>query len=144
MGVTLTLFGLLVGKKVLSMLGAPNELIDESWSYLRVTCYGMIFIVFSIVFRSILAGEGDMKFPVMVAAIGTLLNIILDPIFIFDLDEYGGFGLDMGVKGAAAASVVSQMIVFFIFISELKFGRCLTTDFVFCKNLLSIIRNYTY
>ena len=42
-----------------------------------------------------------MKFPVMVAATGTILNIILDPIFIFDLDEYGGFGLDMGVKGAA-------------------------------------------
>ena len=116
MGITLTFFGLLTGKKVLSMLGSPEELIDESWSYLRVTCYGMMFIVFSIVFRSILAGEGDMKFPVMVAAIGTILNIILDPIFIFDLDEYGGFGLGMGVRGAAAASVVSQMIVFFIFI----------------------------
>ena len=115
MGVTLTFFGLLTCKKVLSMLGSPEELIDESWSYLRVTCYGMMFIVFSIVFRSILAGEGDMKFPVMVAATGTILNIILDPIFIFDLDEYGGFGLDMGVKGAAAASGVSQMIVFFIF-----------------------------
>ena len=121
MGVTLTFFGLLTGKKVLSMLGSPEELIDESWSYLRVTCYGMMFIVFSIVFRSILAGEGDMKFPVMVAATGTILNIILDPIFIFDLDEYGGFGLGMGVKGAAAASVVSQMIVFFIFIFMLFF-----------------------
>ncbi len=121
MGITLTFFGLLFGKNVLSALGSPSELIDESWSYLRVTCYGMMFIVFSIVFRSILAGEGDMKFPVMVAATGTILNIILDPIFIFDLDEYGGFGLDMGVKGAAAASVVSQMIVFFIFIFMLFF-----------------------
>ena len=57
-----------------------------------------------------------MKFPVMVAAIGTVLNIILDPIFIFDLDEYGGFGLGMGVKGAAAATVVSQIVVFSIFV----------------------------
>jgi len=121
MGICLTTFGLLLGKDVLSILGSPKELLDESWDYLRVTCYGMIFIVFSIVFRSILAGEGDMKFPVMVAATGTILNIILDPIFIFDLDEYGGFGLDMGVKGAAAASVVSQMIVFFIFIFMLFF-----------------------
>ena len=121
MGISLTTFGLLLGKDVLSILGSPKELLDESWDYLRVTCYGMIFIVFSIVFRSILAGEGDMKFPVMVAATGTILNIILDPIFIFDLDEYGGFGLDMGVKGAAAASVVSQMIVFFIFIFMLFF-----------------------
>ena len=58
-----------------------------------------------------------MKFPVMVAVIGTVLNIILDPIFIFNLERYGGFGLGMGVEGAAAASVVSQMIVFSIFIS---------------------------
>ena len=144
MGVSLTVLGLLTGKKVLAMLGSPSELIDESWSYLRVTCYGMIFIVFSIVFRSILAGEGDMKFPVMVAATGTILNIILDPIFIFDLDEYGGFGLDMGVKGAAAASVVSQMIVFFIFTFMLLFKdhAYITFDmqnFTFSKDVMKEI-----
>ena len=113
LGFTLTVFGLILGRDVLSMLGAPSEMLDESWSYLKVTCYGMTFIVFSIVFRSILAGEGDMKFPVMVAAIGTILNIILDPIFIFDLN---GFGFGMGVEGAAMATVVSQIIVFLIFI----------------------------
>tara|TARA_X000001036_G_scaffold9399_1_gene8350 strand:- start:1530 stop:2927 length:1398 start_codon:yes stop_codon:yes gene_type:complete len=116
LGLTLTIAGLILGKDVLSMLGAPKEMLDESWGYLRVTCYGMTFVVFAIVFRSILAGEGDMKFPVMVAVIGTVLNIILDPIFIFNLERYGGFGLGMGVEGAAAASVVSQMIVFSIFI----------------------------
>ena len=116
LGLSLTAFGLLIGKKVLSGLGTPDEMLDESWSYLKVTCYGMTFIVFAIVFRSILAGEGDMKFPVMVAVIGTILNLILDPIFIFNLDKYGGFGLGMGVEGAALASVVSQTIVFTIFV----------------------------
>ena len=116
LGISLTVFGLLLGKKVLSTLGAPDEMLEESWDYLRVTCYGMTFIVFAIVFRSILAGEGDMKFPVMVAVIGTILNLILDPIFIFNLDKYGGFGLGMGVEGAALASVVSQTIVFSIFV----------------------------
>ena len=38
MGITLTVFGLLVGKRVLSILGSPSELIEESWSYLEVTC----------------------------------------------------------------------------------------------------------
>ena len=116
LGLSLTNFGLLIGKKVLSDLGTPDEMLDESWSYLKVTCYGMTFIVFAIVFRSILAGEGDMKFPVMVAVIGTILNLILDPIFIFNLERYGGFGLGMGVEGAALASVVSQTIVFTIFV----------------------------
>ena len=57
-----------------------------------------------------------MKFPVMVAAIGTILNIILDPIFIFELEDYGGIGLGMGVEGAALARVLSQTIVFSIFV----------------------------
>ena len=119
LGLTLTIFGLILGKDVLSTLGAPDEMLDESWSYLRVTCYGMTFIVFAIVFRSILAGEGDMKFPVAVAVIGTVLNVILDPIFIFNLERYGGFGLGMGVEGAALASVVSQTLVFSIFVYTL-------------------------
>ena len=44
------------------------------------------------------------------------LNIILDPIFIFDLDNFGGIGFGMGIKGAALATVISQSIVFSIFI----------------------------
>ena len=39
-----------------------------------------------------------MKFPMIVAGLGTILNIILDPIFIFDLKDYGGFGLNLGVE----------------------------------------------
>ena len=46
LGVTLTIFGLILGKDVLSTLGAPDEMLNESWDYLRVTCYGMTFIVF--------------------------------------------------------------------------------------------------
>ena len=57
-----------------------------------------------------------MKFPMMVAGFGTVLNIILDPFFIFDLKSIGGIGLGLGVKGAAAATVLSQIIVFMIFI----------------------------
>ena len=77
---------------------------------------GLPFMVFSGFFRSILAGEGDMKFPMMVAGLGTLLNTILDPIFIFKLEDYGNIGFGMGVKGAAMATVFSQLIVFLIFI----------------------------
>ena len=57
-----------------------------------------------------------MKFPMMVAGLGTLLNTILDPIFIFKLEDYGNIGFGMGVKGAAMATVFSQLIVFLIFI----------------------------
>lgn len=100
--------GLLFGRSLLSLLGTPDALLDTAWSYLHVLCWGMGFMVLSIIFRSILAGEGDMKLPMMIAGFGTLLNIVLDPLFIFVLD--------LGVRGAAMATVASQAVVFLVFI----------------------------
>ena len=79
-----------------------------AWDYLRVSCYGISFGVFSGFFRSILAGEGEMKLPMIIAGLGTVLNTILDPIFIFYLDY--------GVSGAAWATTISQIIVWIIFV----------------------------
>ena len=104
----LTSLGLLYGKQILLKIGCTPEVLPEAWEYLKVSCYGISFGVFSGFFRSILAGEGDMKFPMILAGFGTILNIILDPIFIFTL----GFG----VAGAAWATTISQMIIFVIFI----------------------------
>ncbi|MDG2398709.1 MAG: MATE family efflux transporter, partial [Candidatus Marinimicrobia bacterium] len=84
-----------------------------SWDYLKVSLIGLPFMIFSTFFRSILSGEGDMKLPMAVAGLGTILNIILDPIFIFTL----GYG----VGGAAMASAISQLIVFLIFVYMLFF-----------------------
>ncbi len=106
--VVMVTFGLVYGKQVLVMLGTTSELINIAWSYLRVITIGLFFMVFSGFFRSILAGEGDMKTPMIISATGTILNIILDPIFIFVL----GYG----VPGAAIATVISQATVFSVFI----------------------------
>jgi len=120
MAVVISLFlsslGLLFGERILSLFGAKGEILSIGWEYLHVMCFGMPFMIFSGFFRSILAGEGDMKLPMMVAGLGTVLNIILDPIFIFDLENYGGLGFGLGVAGAAMATVISQVIVFCVFI----------------------------
>ncbi|MEE9574360.1 MAG: MATE family efflux transporter [Candidatus Neomarinimicrobiota bacterium] len=106
--IVMVIVGLLYGKRLLAILGTPPELINMAWSYLWIITIGLFFMVFSGFFRSILAGEGDMKTPMIISATGTILNIILDPIFIFVL----GFG----VPGAAIATVISQATVFSIFI----------------------------
>lgn len=111
--VVLTTLGLLYGKGMLFKLGATEAIVELSWLYLKIICYGLPFMVFSAFFRSILAGEGDMKFPMMVAGLGTILNIIFDPIFIFTLNY--------GVAGAAIATVISQLIVFIVFVYMLFF-----------------------
>ena len=104
----LTTLGLIYGEGLLQRLGATESVLPLSWDYLKVSLIGLPFMVFSTFFRSILSGEGDMKLPMAVAGLGTILNIILDPIFIFTL----GYG----VGGAAMASAISQLIVFVIFV----------------------------
>ena len=104
----LTSVGLIYGKEILILMGCTQEILPLAWDYLRVSCYGISFGVFSGFFRSILAGEGEMKLPMIVAGLGTVLNTILDPIFIFYLNY--------GVTGAAWATTISQIIVFCIFI----------------------------
>ena len=106
--VILTILGLLYGESILSFLGAKDSILTLSWNYLRFICYGLPCMIFSGFFRSILSGEGDMKLPMIVTALGTVLNVILDPIFIFVLD--------FGVKGAAMATMISQVVVFLIFV----------------------------
>ena len=113
---SLSSIGLMFGKTILALFGAEGEILSLGWEYLHVMCVGMPFMIFSGFFRSILAGEGDIKFPMMVAGLGTILNIILDPIFIFELESYGGFGFGLGVAGAAMATVISQIIVFCVFV----------------------------
>ena len=104
----LTVLGLIYGKDILILMGCTDDVIDLSYDYLRISCYGISFLIFSAFFRSILSGEGDMKLPMMIAALGTVLNTILDPIFIF--------ALDLGVAGAAWATTISQIVVFLIFV----------------------------
>tara|TARA_S200000501_G_scaffold379008_1_gene446213 strand:+ start:9676 stop:11085 length:1410 start_codon:yes stop_codon:yes gene_type:complete len=111
-----TLLGIIYGKDILFFLGAEGNILIIAWDYLSMIILGLPFMVFSGFFRSILAGEGDMKFPMIVAGFGTVLNTLLDPIFIFELKNYGNIGFGMGVRGAAFATVISQLIVFLIFV----------------------------
>ena len=104
----LTSLGLIYGEQILIFMGCTQDVLPQAWSYLKVSCYGISFGVFSGFFRSILAGEGEMKLPMIIAGLGTILNTILDPIFIFYLDY--------GVVGAAWATTISQIIVWFIFV----------------------------
>ncbi|MAP03250.1 MAG: hypothetical protein CMF85_05530 [Candidatus Marinimicrobia bacterium] len=111
----LTVSGLLFGKNILLFIGCTDDILPLAWDYLKVSCYGLSFGIFSGFFRSILAGEGEMKLPMIVAGLGTVLNTILDPIFIFYMK--------LGVAGAAWATTMSQIVVFFVFIYMLFIKR---------------------
>lgn len=107
-GLAITAAGLIWGPRILFALGATGEINTLAWSYFQVICWGLTFSVMSAFFRGILTGEGDTMRPMVILGSGMVLNLIFDPIFIF--------GLDMGVRGAAMATLISQVIVFVVFI----------------------------
>ena len=101
------------GKALLSALGVTPELMPLAWGYFSYLAGGYIFVVMSVFFRSILSGEGDTKTPMMIQGGAMILNIILDPLFIFTLG--------LGVKGAALATVLSQAVAASVFVYLLFF-----------------------
>lgn len=107
-GLALAAAGLIYGRGLLALLGATGDLNQLAWSYFQFFCFGLVFMVLSSNFRAILTGEGDTVRPMKIMGAGLVLNIILDPLFIFTLD--------MGVRGAAVASMVSQVLAFLVFI----------------------------
>ena len=133
---TLSLLGIIFGEQLLMLLGASGHILDISYTYLKVLLYGIGLVVFSLFFRAILAGEGETKIPMIIGLIGTLLNLVLDPIFIFVL-EYG-------VKGAALATVISQavMVVSYLFIIFVRKSTYITfniRDFKYSPSIINTI-----
>ncbi|MAD91227.1 MAG: hypothetical protein CMQ54_00620 [Gammaproteobacteria bacterium] len=110
----LTVLGVIYGERLLSILGAEGEILSIAYSYLRILTFGLGLVIFSMFFRAILAGEGETKIPMIIGLIGTVLNLILDPILIFTFDY--------GVRGAAFATIISQiaMVVSYLFIIFIK------------------------
>lgn len=101
-GVLLTLVGFIFKEKLLWIFGASNQTFVYANDYLSIYLVGTLFVLISLGLNSFINCQGFAKVGMMTVLIGALINIILDPIFIFYLS--------MGVKGAALATVISQFI----------------------------------
>ena len=97
--VTIPLY--LLAPTIFSSLGAGESVGPLATSYGQVIFLGIFFMLFNNLGTSILRGEGDMKRAMYILVISSIINIILDPIFI--LPQF----LDMGVTGAAIATVIA-------------------------------------
>ncbi|WP_461205261.1 MATE family efflux transporter [Clostridium sp. DL1XJH146] len=88
------------------------DVIQMALSYLVIIAIGMLFYFLNPVFTGILNGHGDSRTPFIINTIGLLTNIILDPLLILGIGPF----TTLGVKGAAIATVFSQLLVTIIFI----------------------------
>lgn len=100
LGVIISIVGLLVKEPALYLLGASEATYHYADSYITIYLLGTVFVMLSLGLNSFINAQGFGKIGMITVSIGAVFNIILDPIFIFVLN--------MGVQGAAVATVISQ------------------------------------
>ncbi|HDK7138132.1 TPA: MATE family efflux transporter [Clostridium botulinum] len=102
LSLAVTILGCLFSENLLRFSGATGEILKSGINYLRIVYIGSFFVNFSQSANMLMRGEGKMKEAMSIMALGAILNIILDPIFIKTLN--------LGVEGAAIATIIAQII----------------------------------
>ena len=101
-GAALTVLFQIFADPLLRLFGASGDTLPHGLSYLRVYLFGTVFVMISLGMNMFIMSQGFAGVSMLTTLIGAVLNIILDPVFIF--------ALDMGVRGAAVTTVISQAV----------------------------------
>ncbi len=102
--VSLALMALVLGfqESLLTAFGAGSQTLPYAMDYLGIYCLGTVFVQITVGMNYYITTQGFAGTAMMTTMLGGILNIFLDPVFMF--------ALGMGVKGAALATVLSQMV----------------------------------
>ncbi|MBU3142877.1 MATE family efflux transporter [Clostridium sp. CF012] len=98
----LTIIGLVGLEPLLKLLGASEQILPYAREYLQIILLGGVFQSIGMGMNNFIRSEGNPKIAMYTMLIGALINIILDPIFIF--------GFNWGMRGAALATIISQAV----------------------------------
>lgn len=100
--IILTVGFLIFKEPILLAFGASSATLKYALEYLTIYLFGTIFVQIALGLNPFINTQGFAKIGMVTVLIGAIINIVLDPIFIF--------GFDMGVKGAALATITAQMV----------------------------------
>lgn len=100
----LALVGYYISESLMKLIGAEGEVLTEAVNYFKVSSIGFIFLFLFFVFQSLMRGIGNVVIPTYVVLSTVILNLFLDPLFIYGWGPVPG----MGVAGAAMASILTQ------------------------------------
>lgn len=100
--IALTIIVLLFKEPLLYLFAASEDTIEYAMDYITIYAVGTIFVQLTLGLNAFISAQGFSKISMLTVIIGAVTNIVLDPIFIFLFD--------MGVKGAALATVLSQAL----------------------------------
>ncbi len=119
LSIVIGLPGIVFAPQILYLFGASGNIIGYSVVYLRIILAGVFFTLFTMVTNNIIRAEGNANMAMITMLTSAVLNIILDPIFIF--------ALHMGVAGAAIATVIAKffttIVQFYYFRSKYSIIR---------------------
>jgi len=112
----LSIIVLIFSPNLISFFGIPSEnVLLDGTNYLRITALCFVFYFVNPTFAGIYNGMGNSKLPFRYLSVGVILNIIIDPLLIFGVGPFP----EMGVAGAAWATVIAQSAVWLIFVYRL-------------------------
>lgn len=115
----LTTAGLWLTPSILRFMKASPQVISLGIPYLRIFFGGISLFFINEALGAVFRASGDTKLPTIAFSVGTVLNIFLDPAFIFG---WGPFP-EMGVAGAAVATIISVFATFLVFLGLLLRGK---------------------
>lgn len=113
-GVIIMLVGLVATEPLVYLLGSTETIAPYAVEYIRCLMPGVPFLISSLVVNNQLRFQGSAFYGMIGVTSGALLNVALDPLFIF--------GLNMGVSGAALATSLSQMVSFILLLLGTRRG----------------------
>lgn len=128
------ILGLVFLPFLLNVFGCTDEFFPYAISYGYVIVIGLPFMMIGTTLNSIIRADGNPKYAMKSMLIGAILNIILDPVFIFLFK--------MGVKGAAIATVISQIVTFvlnILYIRKFRSIKLIKEDFKFNFKVASMV-----
>ncbi len=93
-------------RPLLEFFGVTSDIYAPARDYLFIIGFGVFFTLFSMISNNVLRGSGNTFMPMIFMGLAAILNIILDPFFIFGISIFPAWG----VRGAAVATLISQFI----------------------------------
>jgi len=95
-------------ENIFKLYNASNLILDYSVDYYKIRVFGFPFTLFTIAIFGTFRGLQNTYYPMLIAIVGTIANIVLDIILVYGID---GYAPAMNIKGAAYASVIAQFIM---------------------------------
>ena len=96
----ITVIGTIFSDSILKSFGASDATLFYAKAYIGIILFGTIFSILGMMFNNLIRGDGNPKLSAIIMGVGCATNIVLDALFIF--------GFNMGIQGAALATVISQ------------------------------------